>query len=68
MNVWEYTLAESRVGSHASYHRKMSDGGIVTTTVVLSKREIPKSTLRKILRQLDISVDEFLDALGKRGR
>jgi predicted RNA binding protein YcfA (HicA-like mRNA interferase family) len=36
---------------------------VLSTVVVLGKREIPRGTLRSILRQLDISLNDFLKAL-----
>ena len=49
-------------GSHASYHRQ-TENGILTATVVLGKREIPRSVVRSILKQLQISVEDFVGAL-----
>ena len=53
-------------GSHASYHLRGRDGRIRTGVVILGKREIPKGTLRYLLKNLDISVEDFLEALRRR--
>ena len=50
-------------GSHASYNRKTRDGRILTAVVVLGKKEVPKSTLRRILSGLEISASDFLAEL-----
>ena len=50
-------------GSHRAYHRRRSDGHILTSPVVLGKREVSRGTLRSILELLEISLDEFMDAL-----
>ena len=49
-------------GSHAAYHRTV-DGRELTAVVVLAKREIARGTLREILFQLQIGIDEFRAAL-----
>jgi hypothetical protein len=41
----------------------MPDGRILSAPVVLGKREIPRGTLRSILVLLEISLDDFLEAL-----
>ena len=50
-------------GSHQSVYRDIPGGGRRVAVVVLGKREIPKGTLRNILRLLEISPKEFLAAL-----
>ena len=50
-------------GSHASYHRQREDGRILTGVVVLNKREMPKGTLRRILDNLEIPPQDFIEAL-----
>ena len=47
-------------GSHSSYHRQREDGPGV---VVLNKREMPKSALRRILDNLEIPPQDFIEAL-----
>ena len=54
---------ESKRGSHASYHRRTSDGRMVTGVVVLGRREVPKTTLKGLLTNLDISLEDFLKNL-----
>jgi predicted RNA binding protein YcfA (HicA-like mRNA interferase family) len=53
----------ARRGSHLAYHRRRSDGHILTAPVVLGKREVSRGTLRSILELLEISLDEFMEAL-----
>lgn len=49
-------------------YRERRDGTKDVTVVVLGKMEIPRGTLRDILRLGNISDAEFLDALRKRRR
>ncbi|MFQ5875303.1 MAG: type II toxin-antitoxin system HicA family toxin [Dehalococcoidia bacterium] len=49
--------------SHRSYHRDQASGRTLSAPVVLGKREVPRGTLRNILQLLDISLDDFLEAL-----
>ncbi|MCH9040422.1 MAG: type II toxin-antitoxin system HicA family toxin [Chloroflexi bacterium] len=53
----------SKSGSHQSYHRVNSECRKLVGVVVLGKKEVPKGTLRSILNQLDISLDDFLTSL-----
>ena len=46
-------------GSHQTYRRRLPDGRVVTTPVVLGRREIPKGTLKVILDSLQIEYDAF---------
>ena len=55
-------------GSHLSMYRERPDGTKDVTVVVLGKREIPRGTLRDILRLGNISDAEFLAVLRKRRR
>ena len=59
------TNPRSRRGSHRAYERELPDGTIVTTAVILNRREILKPTLKGILIALHIELDEFLAALDK---
>ncbi|MCH7652149.1 MAG: type II toxin-antitoxin system HicA family toxin [Chloroflexi bacterium] len=54
---------KARSGSHLSYHRNHPSGRTLSAPVVLGKKEIPRGTLRSILRLLDISLDDFLEHL-----
>ena len=45
-------------GSHQPFHRRVGDR-ILTGVVVLGRREVPKGTLRNILAQLEIPLEEF---------
>jgi predicted RNA binding protein YcfA (HicA-like mRNA interferase family) len=55
-------------GSHLSMYRQRPDGTKDVTVVVLGKREIPRGTLRAILKLGKVSESDFLDALRKRRR
>jgi len=45
---------------------KQIGGRTITTVVILGKREVPRGTLRGILRLAEISPAEFTALLGKR--
>lgn len=47
-------------GSHGAYQKRLPNGRLLTATVPLGKREIPRGTLASILRQAELSVEEFL--------
>jgi len=49
-------------GSHASLRRRRADGGHDVTVVVLDCNPLPKGTLLGILKQGNVSYEEFLDA------
>lgn len=49
-------------GSHQALIRKMPDGGI-TIVIVPKRKSLPRGTLRAILRQVGLTVDEFADLL-----
>lgn len=55
-------------GSHLSMYRERPDGRRDVTVVVLGKKEIPRGTLRDILRLGNVSDAEFLRVLGRRRR
>jgi predicted RNA binding protein YcfA (HicA-like mRNA interferase family) len=48
----------SQKGSHAKYRRNVSEK-IITVIVPMAKKEIPRGTLRSILRQSLLSEDCF---------
>ena len=50
-------------GSHQSYHRQLPDDTVLTAPVVLGRTEIPRGTTRSILGLLQISPEEFREAL-----
>lgn len=50
-------------GSHHTCARLRDDGHKNVCLVVTGKREVPRGTLRSILRQAEITVDEFIVAL-----
>ena len=54
---------KAKSGSHQSFHRDRPQGRTVSAPVILGKKEVPRGTLRNILMLLDISLDEFVDAL-----
>lgn len=51
-----------QVGSHAQF--KHSDGKRITISIHLGK-DIPRGTLKGILRDLEISTEEFIKLLKK---
>ena len=53
-------------GSHLSMYRQRPDGTKEVTVIILGKKEIPRGTLRNILKLGNISEVEFLLAAGKR--
>lgn len=55
-------------GSHLSMYRERPDGTKDVTVIILGKKEIPRGTLRSILKLGSVSESEFLRALGKRRR
>ncbi|HEX9775055.1 MAG TPA: type II toxin-antitoxin system HicA family toxin [Actinomycetota bacterium] len=54
-------------GSHRTFVKKQ-DGATTSVTVPLGAREIPRGTLRSILRQAGLSPRQFRDALGIRSK
>jgi len=48
----------SQRGSHAKF-RKDSSGGILTAIVPAGRKEIPFGTFRSILRQVNLTVNDF---------
>jgi predicted RNA binding protein YcfA (HicA-like mRNA interferase family) len=50
-------------GDHQFWFRENPDDTKSTTTVVLGRREVPRGTLRKILRQAGLTVEEFRELL-----
>lgn len=46
-------------GSHAAYLRE-ANGRTHISVVILGKRELPKPTVRAVLRNLEICIDDFL--------
>jgi predicted RNA binding protein YcfA (HicA-like mRNA interferase family) len=55
---------KAKRSSHQSYHRvDPVTKRVLSAPVVLAKKEIPRGTLRSILTLLDISLEDFLDAL-----
>ncbi len=55
-------------GSHLSLYRERPDGTKDVTTVVLGKKELPRGTLRAILRLAKVSDDQFIAALQRKTR
>ena len=56
-------LMKAGRGSHALYCRETVDGHLVTATVIRDRREMDRRTLRRILEGLEISLEDFLQAL-----
>lgn len=53
---------KSKGGSHQAYIKQASPRNL-TAIVVLNKKEIPRGTLNGILRQANLSQEEFLSLL-----
>ena len=53
----------SRSGTHAAYIREMPDGRVLRTIVVLGKKQVARRTLRDILYDLEITLEDFRKAL-----
>ena len=51
----------SQKGSHAKF-RKTEDKSVATVIVPQGKKQIPRGTMRSILRQARVSREEFEDA------
>jgi hypothetical protein len=47
-------------------YRERTDGTKDITVVVLGRKEIPRGTLRSILKLASVSEDQFIRALGRR--
>ena len=58
---------EVRSGSHASYFRDAEDSRLLSSVVILGRREMARQTLQGILYNLEIPLEEFLKA-SSRGR
>lgn len=54
-----FVPARRATGTHQVYVRENADGTKSVTTVVLGKKEVTRGTLRNILRQASISIEEF---------
>lgn len=56
-----YRIVRTR-GSHV--YLRHEDGGGLVTVPVHGNRDLPPGTLRNILRQANISVDEFIELIA----
>ena len=52
-------------GSHAILNKEDKEKGKITIPVPLHD-ELAKGTLKSIMRQIDLSLDELLDLMGKK--
>lgn len=50
-------------GSHQSFKRARNGGGTDVTVVPVGKKEVPRGTLKNILKMANIDVDDFLSWL-----
>ena len=50
-------------GSHQAYQRKLPDGRFDVAVIVEGKTELPRGTIRAVLKQAKKSVDEYLKLL-----
>ena len=55
--------ARANRDSHRTFHRQLPDGSVVSASVVLGQRELPRGTTRDILGRLQISEADFDRAL-----
>jgi predicted RNA binding protein YcfA (HicA-like mRNA interferase family) len=55
--------ARDAAGDHQAFVRDLPDGRRITTIVLIGEREVPRGTLRKILRLAEMTVDEFVAVL-----
>lgn len=55
-------LLKAKGGSHQSFRRE-AGGRVLIGVVVVGKRQVPGGSLRNILTSLEITLEEFLDAL-----
>jgi len=53
-------------GSHLSMYRQRPEGTKDVTVIILGRKDIPRGTLRSILKLGNVSESEFLRAVGKR--
>lgn len=61
--MWaSFTYSRTR-GDHATYNRRIEGEPTRVVVVVLAKREVACGTLRSILRQAGLSVEEFIALL-----
>jgi len=58
-----FRASRRSAGSHQAFERIEDDGTRRVAIVVLGKREIPRGTLRAILRQAGLTLDEFRSLL-----
>lgn len=58
-----FAPARKSKGSHQAFSRQREGVGTDVTVVPLGKKEIPRGTLKSILRLANVEVDEFLDWL-----
>ena len=53
---------KAKGGSHQSFGRE-AGGRVLIGVVVVGKRQVPKGTLKSIFTSLEITLEEFLNAL-----
>ncbi len=65
-----FTLARKSAGSHQAYAKELADGRHLVVIVPHGKHEVPKGTLRSILKQACLTEDEFaaLAGIKQKGR
>jgi len=61
-----FVPARGAVGDHQAFVRDLPDGRRLTAIVLIGQREVPRGTLRKILQQAELSVEEFMALLYRR--
>jgi len=58
-----FAPARNAVGDHQVFTRDSAGGRRLTVIVLIGQREVPRGTLRSILKQAEMSVDEFIALL-----
>lgn len=56
-------IARKSKGSHQTLKRGRKLGGTDVTVVPVGKKEIPRGTLKSILKLANVEIEEFLDRL-----
>ena len=58
-----FVPARDAVGDHQAFVRDLPDGRRLTVIVLIGQREVPRGTLRNILRQAEMNIEQFMQLL-----
>jgi len=58
-----FAAARGAVGDYQAFIRELPDGRRLTTVALIGQREVPRGTLRNILRQAEMTTDQFVALL-----